>query len=164
MTYLVELRELHHQPTLARRASLPLDRIGPWLAETYAWIGTHLDQARVSIAGPPYARFTFAGDRADVEAGFPVAGTAPVHGDLVRSSLPGGTAAVTTHVGVYEGLQEAYEVVEAWITDHGGEPVGGHWEVYHDDPVQQPDSARWRTDVVQPYRLRTAGRVQQSTS
>jgi effector-binding domain-containing protein len=68
------------------------------------------------------------------------------------STLPAVTAAVTTHIGPYELLQDAYKAVHGWIIDHGDEPVAGHWEIYYDDPAQVPDGSRWRTDVIVPYR------------
>jgi hypothetical protein len=32
-------------------------------------------------------------------------------------------------------------------------PTGVHWEVYYADPAENPGPARWRTDVVIPYRV-----------
>jgi effector-binding domain-containing protein len=157
MDYLVESQDLPGQPTIARRARLPVDRIGPWLAESYAQIVAYVQRSGVAMVGPPYARYVFAGDEADVEAGFPVAGSLPRHEDLMMSALPTVTAAVTTHIGSYELLPAAYKAAHAWITDHGGEPLDGHWEVYYDDPAQVPDGSRWRTDVVVPYRTRPGG-------
>jgi effector-binding domain-containing protein len=130
---------------------LPLDRIGPWLAESYALIAAFLGRSGAPIAGPPYARYVFAGNEAEVEAGFPVGASVRPDGDLVASTLPAVTAAVTTHIGPYELLQDAYKAVHAWITERGGVPSNAHWEIYHDDPARQPDSSRWRTEVVVPY-------------
>jgi effector-binding domain-containing protein len=151
MDYIVAHRQLPARATVARRARLPMDRIGPWLAESYALIVAFLGRAGVPIAGEPYARYTFAGTEADVEAGFPVGARVPSGDDIVSSTLPAMTAAVTTHIGPYELLQDAYKAVHAWITERGGKPSDSHWEIYYDDPASQPDSSRWRTDVVVPY-------------
>jgi effector-binding domain-containing protein len=48
-------------------------------------------------------------------------------------------------------MEDAYKAVLDWIHSHGFEPAGGHWEVYHTNPIEEPDQARWRTDVVTPY-------------
>jgi effector-binding domain-containing protein len=152
MDYLVEPKQLPAQATMARRARLPIGRVGPWLAESYASIAAFLGRSGTPIVGPPYASYTFHHNEADVEAGFPVGASVPPSGDIVPSTLPAVTAAVTTHIGPYELLQDAYKAVHAWITERGGDPSGGHWEIYHDDPASQPDSSRWRTDVVMPYR------------
>jgi effector-binding domain-containing protein len=157
MEYIVEPTQLPAQPTVARRALLPIDRVGPWLAESYALIVEFLGRYGQPIVGPPYAWYTFVGTKADVEAGFPVGTSVRPEGDIVASVLPAVTAAVTTHVGSYELLRDAYKAVHAWITEQDGEPSDGHWEIYHDDPARQPDSSRWRTDVVVPYRPRGRG-------
>lgn len=130
---------------------LPLDRVGPWLAETYAQISAYLEGLGIPMAGPPYARYTFHGDQTGVEAGFPVSGAVPGRGSIQPSHLPGGAAAITVHLGPYEGLENAYKAVMEWLAVHGCEPIDGHWEIYYTDPAQEPDSARWRTEVVAPY-------------
>jgi effector-binding domain-containing protein len=150
-TYGVTTRTLVEQPTIARRASLPAERIGPWLAETYAQISAYLNGLEIAMAGPPYARYSFHGDRMDVEAGFPVSAAVPSQGSIQSSLLPGGTAATAVHLGPYEGLEAAYKAVMEWLVVHGCEPVDGHWEIYYTDPSREPDSSRWRTEVVAPY-------------
>jgi effector-binding domain-containing protein len=58
---------------------------------------------------------------------------------------------VTTHYGPYEAVDQAYEAIQAWLHDRGLRPNGGHWEVYYSDPTEEPDSAKWRTDLFAPY-------------
>jgi effector-binding domain-containing protein len=40
--------------------------------------------------------------------------------------------------------------LEAWIAEQGRRPAGAPWEVYWSDPREEPDSARWRTEIVWP--------------
>jgi effector-binding domain-containing protein len=153
MEYVVEARDLTEQPTAARRATLTGDdTIGAWLAEAYAEVARHLAEIGMPVTGPPYGRYAFREREMDVEAGFPVPGPI-VTGDAVEaSSLPGGPAAVTAHYGPYEGLEAAYKAVGAWLSEHGYAQDGAHWEIYYDNPAEEPDSSRWHTDVVVPYR------------
>src|SRR6476661_8710661 len=37
------------------------------------------------------------------------------------STLPGGPAAMTTHVGPYEAMEPAYAALASWVDDQGGE-------------------------------------------
>ena len=155
-TYSITTRTFVEQPTIARRTTLPADRVGSWLAETYAQISAYLKGLEIAMAGPPYARYTFHGDtfhvdQMGVEAGFPVNGAVPGKGSIQPSHLPGGTAAITVHLGPYEKLEGAYKAVMEWLAVHGYEPIDGHWEIYHTDPAQEPDSARWCTEVVALY-------------
>jgi effector-binding domain-containing protein len=152
MSYHVEGCHLAEQHTAAVRASLPQDQLAGWLAGVYREVVTCLATARVTPVGPPYARFAFHGDLVDAEAGFPVSAPVPTRGRVIPSTLPGGPVAVTVHYGRYEDLTAAYEAVAEWLKEHGYEPAGPHWEVYYTDPQTEPDSARWRTDLVAPYR------------
>jgi effector-binding domain-containing protein len=142
------------QPTAVARATLAVEEIGPWLAETYGALAAALArQGVVTPAGLPFARYgPFEEGRVEVEAGFPVSAPVAEDGVLVPSVLPGGPVAVTTHLGPYDAMQPAYAAVLAWVEEQGGQPAGHPWETYFTDPSEHPDPATWRTDVVQPYR------------
>ena len=84
----------------------------------------------------------------DIEAGFPLSGAVTAVGRVEPCTLPGGTAARTTHVGAYDAVAAAYEAAHTYLTDNGYEPSGAPWECYLDDPeVESP-----RTEVVLPCR------------
>jgi DNA-binding transcriptional MerR regulator len=54
--------------------------------------------------------------------------------------LPGGLAAVTTHVGPYDGLSLAYHALLAWVDERGHQPVSPVREAYLADPsASEPD-------------------------
>jgi effector-binding domain-containing protein len=152
MTYKITERMLVDQPTAACRATLRADRVGPWLAETYALIGAFLQRLPVAMVGPPYARYTFHEGQMDIEAGFPVAREIHGEGPIQPSHLPGGPAAVTVHLGPYETLEDAYKAVMGWLVEQGYEAAGSHWELYYTDPDKEPDRSKWRTEVVAPFR------------
>jgi effector-binding domain-containing protein len=152
-TYDIVTSELVEQPTAVVRGVVPVSEMGTWLRDAYGAVAGYLSAHGAGPAGMPFARFhQLGGHRFEVEAGFPayheVAGAGPV----VASRLPGGLAAQTWHMGPYEAVAEAYEAMQAWIADHGGEPIGDPWEVYYSDPTTEPDPSAWRTEVVQPYR------------
>jgi effector-binding domain-containing protein len=151
MGYVIESRTLGQQPTAVRRATLSAAEVGSWLADSYSTVAEYLQRGGVTISGPPYARYVFRGNQVDVEAGFPVSRPVSTDGGIEASALPDGTAAITTHYGPYERLEDAYKAVLGWIHDHGFEPAGAHWEVYFTNPIEEADTARWRTDVVAPY-------------
>jgi effector-binding domain-containing protein len=50
-------------------------------------------------------------------------------------------------------MRPAYDAIEAWIIDQGGQPEGPAWEIYYTDPNEEPDPSNWRTEIVQPYRV-----------
>lgn len=152
ITYEIRDRALTDQLTAVVRGEMPATEMPAWLAETYRTVFEYLAQAKISPAGPPFARFTFLEDAVAVEAGFPVSQEVAGRGPVEPSLLPGGPAAVTTHIGRYEDLDKAYDAVKQWLQDHGRTPAGPHWECYYTDPNAEPDPSKWRTDVVMPYR------------
>ena len=152
ITYEVTDQVLTDTWTAVVRGEMPADQLPGWLAEGYRDVFDFLVAAGVAASGPPFARYAFLGDAVAVEAGFPVPHEVEGRGRVEPSVLPDGHAAVTVHTGRYEDLDKAYEVLHRWLADRGRQPAGPHWEVYHTDPNAEPDPARWRTDVVMPYR------------
>lgn len=152
LTYEITSRILTDRYTAVVRGEMPAEELPGWLAGVYRTVHTYLTRTGVAPTGPPFARFTFLGDVVAAEAGFPVPHEIPGDGLVQPSTLPDGRAAVTTHWGRYEDVDKAYRACLGWLDEHGYRPAGPHWEVYHTDPTAEPDPARWRTDVVVPYR------------
>jgi effector-binding domain-containing protein len=151
-TYQITSKSLTRQATAVMRDELPIEQVGRWLASCYSTVHEYLRRAEVAVTGPPFARFTFIGDEIAVEAGFPVEREIDGDGRVEPSALPGGRVAVTTHLGRYEELEDAYAAVRNWIIEHGYATAGPHWEFYFTDPAADPDPSHWRTDVVTPYK------------
>jgi effector-binding domain-containing protein len=153
ITYDVTDRILTGEFTAVVRGEIPREKLPAWLQRTFHDVITYLRHHNIEAAGPPFARYTFLGDQVAVEAGFPVSTEVPGQGRVRASRLPSGPAVVAIHFGRYEDLEDAYAAARRWLTVHGRSPSGAHWEVYHTDPSVEPDPARWRTDVVVPYRV-----------
>jgi effector-binding domain-containing protein len=153
--YDVHTETREEQATAASSATLTVPEIPAWLATTYEAVARVLAGQGSRPAGPPFARYRqIPGEQFEAEAGFPVAAAIEREGDVHPSSLPGGTVATTMHVGPYDTMEPAYAALASWVAEHDGEPRGDAWEVYLSDPVEEPDPAIWRTEIVQPYRTR----------
>ena len=154
----MKLYEIHAeirqaQPTAICRATLTVAEIRPWLGKVYGAVAGLLSVQQVGPTGPPFACYHMLGDgRFEVEAGFPASRPVEGSGDVQPSELPGGQVAVTVHTGPYDQMEPGYQALASWVRDHGGEAIGGAWEVYFSDPSTQPDPATWRTEIIQPYR------------
>jgi effector-binding domain-containing protein len=155
----VEIRRLRPQPVLSIRATIRVDQLGEAMGDRIQALSNYLQQHDVLPAGPPYVRYhTFGNTETDMEFGVPVAGPAAGAGRISSGELPGGPAAVTSHLGAHDKLGDAYARITAWLKEHGREPTGPAWEVYHwidlsraEDPSSW-DPSTWRTDLVQPIR------------
>jgi len=153
--YEIHAQNRPEQPTSAITSTLSVPEIGPWLARAYGEItGVLADQGRQS-AGPPYARYHPLGNgRFDVEAGFP-ASTA------IEPARCGASLRAAGRPGRGHGAHRPLRRHGARLRRPrlvgerpGGLLAGDPWEVYFTDPEQRPDPSRWRTEIVQPYRIR----------
>jgi effector-binding domain-containing protein len=151
--YSIEPRRLEERRTAVVRGKVPVAEIPGFVAHAYGSVAAHLEQLGVPFVGMPFARYRHLGEgEFEVEAGFPVEVLIEPEGEVEPSTLPGGPAASTWHVGPYDQMGPAYEALSAWVARHGYEPDGPAWEIYYTDPHGQPDPGAWRTEVVQPYR------------
>ncbi len=153
-TYVVEEKMFaSERPTAAMFATVDVGGIGGWLQKAYPTVASYLSHYGVGPVGPPYARFhRLEAGGFEVEAGFEASTPVAGEGDVEPSTLPAGKAASTLHVGPYEELEPAYEALADWIRGRGASPSGDPWEIYETDPSQEPDPARWRTEVFMPFR------------
>lgn len=115
----------------------------------------------LSPAGPAFALYTRMTDGADpvvdVEIGFPLDGPLleqlhddPVEADglrIVASVLPAGTVAVTTHLGGFDGLGQAWGEFLGAVGAGGWAPGTPFWEFYVTEPSPDMDPADLRTDL-----------------
>jgi AraC family transcriptional regulator len=147
----IEVRRLAPQATAVIRLAVAPREIGPALGEALPEVWEHVQRAGVPAVGGPFARYFVFGERSvDLEAGFPVERPVAPGGRVVPGELPGGEAAVLVHHGPYDELPRAHEVLGAWVKKRGRVAAGAPWEVYVTDPGEEPDPARWQTDVVWP--------------
>jgi effector-binding domain-containing protein len=154
--YQVTPRRIHEQPALVVTGKLRVADIRDWFGHALSMVFGQIERKGLVCVGPPFARFRSLDDQFDefeVEAGFPIASADDGEGEVVSLTLPGGMAAMTTHIGPYDQMKPAYEAIYTWITEHHASPEGPAWEVYYTDPSAEPDPKTWRTEIYQPYRL-----------
>jgi effector-binding domain-containing protein len=152
-TYDIQTTTRTSQPTAVADTSLTVEEIGSWLGKAYGAVAATLARQGTYPAGPPFARYHKLSDgHFEVEAGFPVTAPIKADGEVRPSSLPGGTAATTMHIGSYDEMEPGYQALASWVKERGQELAGDAWEVYLTDPSEEPDPANWRTEIVQPYR------------
>ncbi len=146
----VQIRPEQHTAVVRHRITMQeTDRIPGWIGVTFEAI----QQAGQQPAGMPFLR-TLAMDEKgmEVEVGWPVSAPYSGKGKVQAGTLPGGPIVVATYSGPYDGIGPAYEAIQAWCAEHGHEIAGPPWESYFTDPTQEPDPAKWRTDVHFPIR------------
>ncbi len=122
-------------------------------------IGT-LIAAGVELAGAPFFRYRVIhpGMRFTVEAGVPIAGDFAAAEPMFVDELPAGKYVTSTYVGAPDGLAGATTDVLAWgatedvrwdnRTVADGEEWACRLEVLLTNPLEQPDSSQWVTELL----------------
>ena len=157
--FTAEVRQLSAQPTVCARIKAPTDTLGELFGRLLGASFQALGAAGVAPGGAPYGRyFSFDPVEVDCEIGVPVA--APIAGmagvgsvkpgEVGAGELPATKAAVTTHVGSYDGLSATYEKLQSWMIANGHAAAGAPWESYVDDPGDMSDMTGVRTEICWP--------------
>jgi effector-binding domain-containing protein len=147
----IEVKELPAQHVLTIRERATAKGLGAAMRGLYPVIATYLEKRGIQPAGPSFALFhSYGGEETDFEAGLPVAESVEGEGRIRASELPGGPAAVVTHIGPYETIGPVHEALDAFVHGRGSDHAGPSREVYRSGPADEPDSSRWRTDVIYP--------------
>lgn len=135
MSYDVELLRVEPIPTLAVRASVPVDNLPRAIPRLLDKIYAYIDSLGLPRRG--HNIMLYSGDGLNLEAAVEV--FAPVVGkdDVINSHTPSGLAAKTRHVGSYSQLGAAHRATRDWCAANGHELAGPCWEIYGhmtDDP------------------------------
>lgn len=159
-----KLEERAEQPYVAIRTQTAMGELGTVIPqldrEVFAWLG----KQGVEPAGAPFIRYHVIDMAAqlDIEVGVPVATALPGEGRIVAGALPAGRYATLVYTGVHNGIP-ANAALLAWGAEHGlvwdtwaterGDGFGSRLESYLTDPDDEPDLAKWETEVA----IRLAG-------
>jgi RNA polymerase sigma-70 factor (ECF subfamily) len=154
-----KIESRREQPYLGIRSSVPMEGIAGFIDESYPELFAYLRTLGVEAAGPPFLRYHVIDmDRLlDIETGVPVATSMPGAGRIAAGLVPSGRYVTLVHLGPYEGLIDANEVLQRWAAEQGlafamsetpdGDRFESRLEVYLTDPQAEPDVGKWATEV-----------------
>lgn len=149
----LEQRNAQHYVGIRTKAAIPeLPTAIPQLhSEARAW----LDTQGITPAGPPFIRYytTDMATKLDIELGWPTAQAVSGAGRVNAGVLPAGRYVVLLHTGPYDQLVSVTAGLLAWAEANGvvwkmdGEEWGARVEWYLKDPGDEPDPAKWETEL-----------------
>ena len=163
---------VHTEPTIIERPAEPylslpvsvnMETIGPAIPDSHARLLAWMSEHDVEPAGPPFVRYNLIDmeRELEIEVGLPIRIGVAGDGAIAAGALPAGRYASLIHVGPYEELIDANAALQDWALAKGlafdmaetpdGDRFGSRLELYLTDPVEEPDPAKWRTEVA--YRL-----------
>ena len=129
---------------IRRRVTFGEDALAPIIGELYDRLYAILgDDAWRQPGGNVIAYLPLENPTADMLVGRHWTGDAPQGTEAF--DLPAGPAACLRHVGPYEGLPSAHQIIHSWMHQRGWREVGLNYEVYGDWTA---DPAERVTDVV----------------
>lgn len=147
------------QPFAAIRVNLDRSELStkapPLIDEVAGW----LQSQGVEPVGAPFFNYLEmgAGERLELEVGFPTARQLDGDARVRAGIIPGGRFATLTHTGPYEGLDDANVALGDWLGKQGVQhptspQAGGEYgasllEIYETDPDEEPNPANWVTEV-----------------
>jgi len=105
----VEMKQLEPQPVLSIRATVQIVDLAQAQDDRIRALSSYLQQSGAQLAGPPFVRYhTFTETETDLELGIPMVAPIAGEGRIAASSLAGGPAIITWHIGPHDTLAEAY--------------------------------------------------------
>lgn len=144
--FIADLEEIF---ALVRKAKCAPEQLPDTIARLY---GELMEACpTVELTGAPRIYYlTWTESESEIMAALPVeAGTYPVD----TMTFAACKALNTTHVGLYEGLAKAWADMWAEIAAKGMIPTGAPYDDYVVEASQEPDSAKWVTELYVPLKL-----------
>ncbi len=148
------------QPYLGIRTEVGMGELGSGIIpQLHSDVMRYMKAHNIQPSGAPiliYHIINMPG-KMHLEMAWPVA--TPQKGDdrVVGSSLPAGRYGVVLYTGDYSGLMDANRVLIEWAKsnniewdrwdDPAGDAFRARYETYITDPGDEPDSAKWQTEV-----------------
>jgi len=146
------------QPYVARRTQVTMQELGSVIPQLHATVYVWLRGHGIAPAGAPFIRYRVINMQAklDIELGVPIAHAVGSEDPFVADVVPAGRYATLIYTDVARGM-EANKALLDWGAQQGlvwdswpegnGEGFGARLEVYLTDPKDEPDLAKWETEV-----------------
>ncbi|MCB0638427.1 MAG: SRPBCC family protein [Lewinella sp.] len=135
---------------LSTRATLTMAELNDYFQDAMPALGMAVMNKGIEMTGPP-ASLTYLWDEqnqvVDMALGLPVASGTEVEG-LTPIEMPAGSALKVDYYGPYEGVGPAHEAIEAYALMKGLTIKAPAMEWYVTDPMSEPDTSKWLTQVV----------------
>jgi hypothetical protein len=129
--------------------------IGMKMGQMFGEIMALQPKAKFEFAGPPMSRY-LKWDEANKFTVFencvPVDREVAGKGRVQYKVLPATRAVMGTHFGAYDQTMYMYVAMDEYIKEFKLEETAGPVEEYVTDPMKEPDTAKWQTNIYFPVK------------
>lgn len=153
-----KLSDRAEQPYVAIRTQITMQQLDTAIPQGIGEVAAWLGRQGVTPSGAPFARYLVIDMEAllDIEVGFPVASAMSGDGRVSASVLPAGRYASLVYTGIDNGIQANWALLK-WGAENGlawdtwktekGDAFGARFETFLTNPDDEPDRAKWETEV-----------------
>ena len=86
------------------------------------------------------------------DLGIPVEYADGGKGRIRAEEIPGQKVVMADYFGPYEQTEKVYHALDTYVAQGGLEIIGNPWEIYVTDPMTEPDTAKWNTQILFPIK------------
>jgi effector-binding domain-containing protein len=147
MEYEIRFEQVNSCPTAVVRRQANLAELGKVIPAACGEVWNVVKSQKITGAGRHVAFYL--DDIFNLEIGVELAAPFAGYGEVIGSTLPGGTVATTVHFGPYPLLHQAHQAIRKWCMENGHTLAGPNWDIYgHWLEEWNTDPSKIRTDVV----------------
>lgn len=151
MLYTLSTRTILPRPIAYTRTTCKPADFSTLFSSTQLEMLWYLNELEVPPTGSGFVRYhRISDEELDMEIGVLLPQPIPETDTIRMGELPGGLVAMARHIGPYNNLGKVYTAMQVWIEEQGYTMAGAPWEIYWTDPQDEPDSGRWKADVIWP--------------
>jgi effector-binding domain-containing protein len=124
---------------------------GPKIGTMFGELMAFLSKSKTAQAAGPamtiYSKWDEAAQFAIFEAAIPVSEEVKGSGRVTFKTIPEARVLKGTHFGRYEDIGAIYMALDEYVKEFGLTEGCCPMEIYITDPMMEPDTSRWQTDV-----------------
>ncbi len=158
--YTAEEREVSAQPYFHITNEVAwADMNSEFFGSRYGKIMKHLGADTTKITAPPFAIYHVWDEenkKAKVSVALASSSTKPAKGEIKKDNTYAGKVVMVSFYGSYDKTEDAHNFVVGEIDKKGYDIAGSPWEVYVTDPMQEPDTMKWLTEIYYPVAPKAA--------
>jgi DNA-binding transcriptional MerR regulator len=149
----VDRRSVGATPAVAITETIGIQDALAWLQGALGELHGAVAACSLTQRGAPggiFATDLFTSERGEATVFIPAGGNLRPTGRVSPATIPAAELAIVVHAGPHAGIDRAYGLLGAYVTEHALAVDGPIREYYLTDRYDTPDSSAWRTEVGWP--------------